>query len=216
MKIHKEGYPTIALMGSAGVMMSVISALFLPMPVFIGILLIAIAEIGIILWFFRIPNREYIKQSKAIISPADGKVVVIEEVDEEEFFHQKMRQISVFMSPLNVHINRYPVSGEVVYTKYYKGKYLVAWHPKSSELNERTVTGMISDNRPYLIKQIAGALARRIVCYAKENTKGEQCEEMGFIKFGSRVDLLIPLDAKVSVQLGDIVKGGITVLATLP
>ena len=151
-----------------------------------------------------------------MISPADGKVVVIEEVEADEYFTDKRIQVSVFMSPFNVHVNRNPVGGLVKYFKYHQGKYLVAWHPKSSTENERTTTVIETPSkREILFKQIAGALAKRIVWYVKEGQQVNQATEMGFIKFGSRVDLLLPLDSKIKVELNQKVKGGCTVIAEL-
>ena len=150
-----------------------------------------------------------------MIAPADGKVVVIEETVDNEYFNTKRLQISVFMSPLNVHVNRNPIAGEVVYSKYHKGKYLVAWHPKSSTENERHSVVIRKGNTEILVKQIAGALAKRIINYLEVGQKVEQGEELGFIKFGSRVDLLLPVGTKVNVALNEVVKGGVTVLATL-
>ena len=165
--------------------------------------------------FFRVPNRNLVTGDNLVISPADGKVVVIEETFDEEYFHEKRLQISVFMSPANVHQNRNPESGEVVYSKYHKGKYLVAWNPKSSTENERHSVVIKNDKVEILVKQIAGALAKRIVNYLQVGQKVEQSAEMGFIKFGSRVDVLLPLSAKVKVELNQVVKGGVTVLASL-
>jgi phosphatidylserine decarboxylase len=167
-----------------------------------------------ILQFFRSPKRTYVLNENQIIAPADGKVVVIEEVVESEYFKDKRRQISVFMSPVNVHINRNPISGTVKYFKYHPGKYLVAWHPKSSLENERT-TVVLENNKKQVIlmRQIAGALAKRIVWYLKESDSVIQTDEFGFIKFGSRVDVFVPLDAKIKVELGQKTKGGQTVLA---
>jgi phosphatidylserine decarboxylase len=168
-----------------------------------------------IISFFRIPRRQLMLGNNLVVAPADGKVVVIEEVYDEEYFKDKRLQVSIFMSPANVHQNRNPVSGEVVYNQYHKGKYLVAWHPKSSTENERhSVVIRNSKGDEILVKQIAGALAKRIVNYLSVGQKVEQCTEMGFIKFGSRVDVLLPLNAKVSVKLNEVVKGGVTVLAT--
>ena len=150
----------------------------------------------------------------SILAPADGKVVVIEEVVADEYFDDKRIQVSIFMSPLNVHVNRNPVSGEVVYSRFHKGKYLVAWHPKSSSLNERHTVVYKKGRKEIVMKQIAGALAKRISNYLQPGQKVVQGAEMGFIKFGSRVDLLLPVDAKVAVKIGDITKSGITVVAT--
>ena len=168
----------------------------------------------IVLQFFRSPKRKYTINENQILAPADGKVVVIEEVVENEYFQGKRRQISVFMSPINVHINRNPISGIVKYFQYHPGKYLVAWHPKSSFENERTTVVIEnSKKQSILMRQIAGALAKRIVWYVKEMDEVSQTNEFGFIKFGSRVDVFVPLDAKIKVELGQITKGGLTVLA---
>ena len=167
-----------------------------------------------ILWFFRNPKRNIIKNPELILSPADGKVISIKEVDELEFFKDKKLQISIFLSPLDIHVNRYPVSGEVLYSKYHKGNYLVAWHPKSSEKNERTT--IVIKNKKFgevMYRQIAGALARRIVNYAKVNSNVEQGDDSGFIKFGSRVDLFLPKDSNLKIKVGDKVKGGLTIIA---
>jgi phosphatidylserine decarboxylase len=166
-----------------------------------------------IISFFRVPSRQYTTGDNVVVCPADGKVVVIEEVIEEEYFKDKRVQVSIFMSPLNVHQNRNPVSGEVVYNQYHKGKYLVAWNPKSSTENERHTTVVRGPNGDVLYKQIAGAVARRIVNYLRVGEKVEQSSEYGFIKFGSRVDVLLPVGAKVTVQLNEMVQGGVTVLA---
>ena len=168
-----------------------------------------------ILSFFRIPARTFTFDENSIISPADGKVVVIEETHDDEYYHEKRLQISVFMSPANVHVNRYPVSGKVIYNQYHKGKYLVAWDPKSSTDNERHSIVIEYPKGTVLVKQIAGALARRIVNYAKVGEQVKQNDELGFIKFGSRVDLLLPIGTKVNVKIGDTVKNGVTVLASL-
>ena len=168
----------------------------------------------LILQFFRNPKRNFTADPTAVFSPVDGKVVVIEEVEEPEYFQGKRRQVSVFMSPLNVHVTRYPVGGEVVYSKYHPGKYLVAWHPKASEENERTTVVVKSEKfGDVLYRQIAGALAKRIVNYAKEGESADQTADSGFIKFRSRVDVFLPLDAKIEVSLNQKVKGGLTVLA---
>lgn len=169
----------------------------------------------LVLQFFRNPKRNTILNSQNIIAPCDGKVVVIEEVTEHEYFKDKRIQVSIFMSPLNVHVNRYPISGAVKYAKYHPGKFLVAWHPKSSIENERTTVVVENDTTgPILFRQIAGAVARRIVMYSKTNDKAVQGADMGFIKFGSRVDLFLPLDAKINVTIDDVVKGGISVIAS--
>lgn len=170
----------------------------------------------IILQFFRLPIFVVQKNEKQVIAPADGKVVVIEETEETEYLKSKRKQISIFMSPLNVHVNRMPVSGVVSFFKYHPGKYLVAWHPKSSTENERTtVVAKMKNGTEILFRQIAGALARRIKWYVKEGQSLEQGDEFGFIKFGSRVDIFLPLDAKVNVKIGDKTTGGKTVIAEL-
>ena len=164
--------------------------------------------------FFRIPARTLTLHENQIICPADGKVVVIEEVTEVEYFKDKRIQVSIFMSPANVHVNRNPISGEIVYNTYHKGKYLVAWHPKSSTENERWSVVTKNPKGEILYKQIAGALAKRICNYTKVGQQVNQGDEYGFIKFGSRVDVLLPLDAKIEVSINQVVKGGVTVLAT--
>ena len=170
----------------------------------------------LIIQFFRIPKRNCVGTSQDIMCPADGKVVVIEEVEETEYFKDKRLQISIFMSPLNVHANYYPISGEVTYTKYHPGLFLVAWHPKSSTDNERSTCVVKHQNgNEILFRQIAGALARRICYYAQTGDKATQGEEFGFIKFGSRVDLFLPLGTKIDVQLGQKVQAKLTKLGTL-
>lgn len=170
----------------------------------------------IVLQFFRNPSRNTPKNPKHIIAPADGKVVVIEEVEESEYFKGKRKQISIFMSPFNVHVNRMPASGSISYFKYHPGKYLVAWHPKSSTENERTTVVVKTQNgTEVLFRQIAGALARRIKWYVKEGDKLDQGQEFGFIKFGSRVDIFVPLDATVTAKINDVTTGGETVIAEL-
>jgi phosphatidylserine decarboxylase len=168
-----------------------------------------------VFWFFRLPNRVETLNDNLIISPCDGKVVVIEETTETEYFKDKRLQVSIFMSPLNVHVNKYPMSGIVQYAKYHKGKYLVAWHPKSSTENERTTIVVKSNRCEVLIRQVAGAVARRIMMYAKEGDKATQNEELGFIKFGSRVDLYLPIGTKINTQIGDVVQHSVSVIATL-
>ena len=170
----------------------------------------------LILQFFRNPKRNTSLSDKHVVSPVDGKVVVIEEVEETEYFKDKRLQVSVFMSPLNVHITRYPLGGNVVYSKYHPGKYLVAWHPKSSTENERTT--VVVENITFgkvLFRQIAGALAKRIVNYSKENDSVKQGADQGFIKFGSRVELFLPLDTKLKVVLNQKVKGGESIIAEM-
>jgi phosphatidylserine decarboxylase len=216
MFIHREGYKIIltTLLILAAINTTMFWLLpekhWLP-PVILGLSLIVL---GLVLQFFRNPKRTTKANSNQIICPADGKVVVIEEVEDEEFFKEKCLQISVFMSPVNVHVNRYPISGIVKRVRYYEGLYLVAWHPKSSTANERSVILMETfKGQKVVVKQIAGAVARRIVYYCEEGDNAIQGNEFGFIKFGSRVDLLLPLGTKVKVDLNQVVRGGETILA---
>jgi len=178
---------------------------------------LAIIVYLLFLQFFRNPVFKIQKNEKYVLAPADGKVVVIEETEEPEYLKSRRKQISIFMSPINVHVNRMPVGGTISYFKYHPGKYLVAWHPKSSTENERTtVAAKMKNGTEVLFRQIAGALARRIKWYVKEGQTLEQGDEFGFIKFGSRVDIYLPLEAKINVALGEVTKGGRTVIAELP
>lgn len=218
MNIHKEGYRSIAI---AALVFGAINLVFfyffsagspvLAWFVFVITLILLIFVVS----FFRSPKRNMVVAHHQIICPADGKVVVIEEIEDSEYFHDKRIQVSIFMSPANVHVNRVPMSGKVVYSQYHKGKYLVAWHPKSSSENERHSVVIRSDKAEILVKQIAGALAKRIVNYLKVDMQVNQGAEMGFIKFGSRVDVLLPVGTPLNVQLHQSVKGGVTVLATI-
>ena len=168
----------------------------------------------LILQFFRNPKRKIVTNDKKILAPADGKIVIIKEVFEKEFYNEKRLQVSIFMSPFNVHVTRYPVGGQIIFSKYHPGKYLFAWHPKSSELNERT--SVVIKNKVFgniLYRQIAGALARRIVNYALEGREIKQGDESGFIKFGSRLDIFLPLKTKVNVSINQMVRGGISEIA---
>lgn len=217
MKIHKEGFKTIAVCVIVfGIINLSFFYFFSYASPYLGGLLFAVTFLLLIfiISFFRIPNRKLTIREDAVVAPADGKIVTIEEVEADEYFKERRIQVSIFMSPLNVHVNRNPVSGEVVYSQYHKGKYLVAWHPKSSTENERHTVVYKKDNKEILVKQIAGAVAKRIVNYLQPGQKVEQTAEMGFIKFGSRVDLLLPMDAKVKVKIGDKPLGGVTVIAT--
>jgi phosphatidylserine decarboxylase len=217
MKIHKEGRGTIVLSAVVAAVLSLASLYFLaPSYPALGwlIVIVLIVLFLFIVSFFRIPNRSYTSGTDKIVAPCDGTVVVIEEVQADEYFTDKRLQLSIFMSPLNVHVNRNPVSGEVLYSQYHKGKYLVAWHPKSSTENERHSVVYRYEGKEMLVKQIAGALAKRIVNYLKPGDRVEQGAEMGFIKFGSRVDLLLPPDTKIDVAINQKVKGGVTVLGT--
>ncbi|WP_034044407.1 phosphatidylserine decarboxylase family protein [Wocania ichthyoenteri] len=214
---HKEGHKIIF------VTLVIIVATFLLVDSFINIswlrtlvLIVLLAFFILILQFFRNPKRLTSFNDKQVVSPVDGKVVVIEEVFEKEYFKEKRLQVSVFMSPINVHVTRYPISGNVIFSKYHPGKYLVAWHPKASEENERTT--VVVENETYgkvLYRQIAGALAKRIVNYAKQNDKAIQGADSGFIKFGSRVDLFLPLNTKIKVQLNQKVRGGESIIAEI-
>ncbi len=214
MKLHKEGF-TIILITTL-----VLGAINVPLQIYFSdsiastiVLVISLLLYLTIVQFFRHPNRNIPTGENLIIAPADGKVVVIEEVVESEFYKDKRRQVSIFMSPINVHVNRYPVSGKVTYQKYHPGKYLVAWHPKSSTENERTTVVVESVKGSILFRQIAGALAKRIVCYAKEGAEAKMGEEYGFIKFGSRIDLFLPLDAEICVEMNQKTVGGETIVA---
>src|SRR6186713_354878 len=211
MTIHKEGYKSIAwatiLFGAINILSFYFisySSPALSWVIFIGTLGLLIFLIS----FFRIPKRNLTVQDNAIIAPADGKVVAIEEVEADEYFADRRIQVSIFMSPLNVHVNRNPVSGDVLYSQYHKGKYLVAWSPKSSTENERHSIVIKNDDVYILVKQIAGAVAKRISNYLKVGETVQQGSEMGFIKFGSRVDVLLPVDVKINVHLNQVVKGG--------
>ena len=215
MRIHKEGFATILITTLiVAVVLLLTVLLIMPRYPILG-WIIGIGIVGLlvfILSFFRIPDRSYAEGEDLIVAPCDGTVVVIEEVQADEYFTDKRLQLSIFMSPLNVHVNRNPVGGDVLYSEYHPGKYLVAWHPKSSTENERHSVVYQFHDRQLLVKQIAGALAKRIVNYLKPGDHVKQGAEMGFIKFGSRVDLLLPVDTKIEVKMNQKVKGGVTVL----
>ena len=216
MKIHREGYKSIAVGALTFAVINLLSFYFISAHEAWLTGIIFILTLGVLLFlisFFRVPNRKLTTGDNEIICPADGKVVVIEEMIDEEYFKDKRLQVSIFMSPANVHQNRNAVGGEVAYSQYHKGKYLVAWHPKSSTENERHSVVIRNSHGEILVKQIAGALARRIVNYLNVGQKVEQSAEMGFIKFGSRVDVLLPPGTKVMVELNQTVQGGVTVLA---
>jgi len=218
MTIHREGYKSIAIATLIFAAINLSVYFFFSASLMWLCNIIFILTLGLLLFlisFFRIPNRQLTIKDGVIVAPADGKVVVIEETTDVEYFKDKRLQVSIFMSPANVHVNRNPMDGEVVYNQYHKGKYLVAWHPKSSTDNERHSVVIKKDNTEVLVKQIAGALAKRIVNYLQVGQKVKQTEEMGFIKFGSRVDLLLPVGTKVNVELNQAVQGGVTVIATL-
>ena len=215
---HKEGYRIIM---NTFILVAVISLLaeykisveWVKMLVQLAALILLV----LVLQFFRNPKRVTPKNDNHLIAPVDGKVVIVEEVYEKEYFKDKRLQVSIFMSPLNVHVTRYTMSGVVNFSKYHPGNYLVAWHPKSSEPNERTT--IVLENKSFgeiLYRQIAGAVARRIVNYAEEGTQVTQGEDAGFIKFGSRVDLFLPLNTPLDVKVNDMVKGGVQTIAHLP
>ncbi|MFD2530731.1 MULTISPECIES: phosphatidylserine decarboxylase family protein [Polaribacter] len=214
-RFHKEGYKIIVIafiLSIAGILLAdkFIEIIWLVKVIQIAILILLFT----VLQFFRNPKRVTTLDERTIIAPVDGKVVVIEEVEEPEYFKDKRLQVSIFMSPINVHVTRYAMSGIIKYSKYHPGKYLVAWHPKASTENERT-TVVIENNviGEVLYRQIAGALAKRIVNYAKEGEEVVQGTDAGFIKFGSRVDLYLPLGTELAVKLGDKVKGGTQIVA---
>ena len=212
---HKEGFKIIFMVLVLVISLSLLANVFVENPTIrAGIIIALIILLLLVLQFFRNPKRNFLVHPEHVLSSVDGKVVVIEEVFEKEYFNDKRIQISVFMSPINVHITRYPIGGKVVYSKYHPGKFLVAWHPKSSEENERTT--VVVNNEIFgdvLFRQIAGAMAKRIVNYAEAGQEVKQASDSGFIKFGSRVDIFLPLDAKIKVTLNQKVKGGISIIA---
>jgi len=218
MTLHREGKNLLMIALIIVLAINSLVAYFFPDQVYLreGVVIITALFYLIILQFFRVPKRVTEINPKHIIAPADGKVVVIEETVENEYFKGPRRQISIFMSPLNVHVNFNPISGIVSYFKYHPGKFLVAWHPKSSTENERTTYVVKDENgTEVLFRQIAGALAKRICWYAKEGDAVEQGKEFGFIKFGSRIDIFLPLDAEICVNIGDKPVGSETVIAKL-
>ncbi len=216
MTIHKEGYPTLSL---AFLLLLIINMgffyFFMDNPmVYTIIFLVSIIFYLFLLQFFRSPNRKTLTDPKAIFAPADGKIVAIEQTYDNEYFNEKRTQVSIFMSVYNVHINWYPVAGIIKYLRYHAGKYLVAWHPKSSTENERTsIVIETSDKQEIMVRQIAGAMARRVVYYPQQNEQVTQNKQLGFIKFGSRVDLLLPEKVKINVKLNQKVTGSQTIIA---
>ncbi len=212
---HKEGFRIIAVTFLIFAALSILVHFKIENDILQkGLFLVLLILVVLILQFFRNPKRNFILNPEQVLSPVDGKVVVIEEVYEKEYFKDKRLQVSVFMSPLNVHVTRYPVGGNIVYSKYHPGKFLVAWHPKSSEENERTTVVVKSEAfGEVLHRQIAGALAKRIVNYATAGQEVSQSSDSGFIKFGSRVDIFLPLSTKINVKLNQKVVGGVTVVA---
>jgi len=218
MKFHKEGYASLLLVLIFSACIIFIAHYFFPEYAIAAWFAYALSVFLLvtIIQFFRHPSREHTLGENLIIAPADGKVVVIEETVEQEYFKDKRLQVSIFMSPINVHVNRFPIGGVVSFFRYHPGKFLAAWEPKSSTDNERTTIVVKHKNgTEILFRQIAGALARRIVWYCKEGDVAEQCQEMGFIKFGSRVDLFFPIGTKLNVKIGDAVRGSQTVIGEL-
>jgi phosphatidylserine decarboxylase len=216
MKLHKEGY-WHCLAGTVIFFVLLVALSQLTGGFNIAFVLLSLPLLALwfwVFWFFRIPKRTFTVGDNLITSPCDGKVVVIEETEEGEFFKDKRIQVSIFMSPLNVHVNLYPINGKVDYYKYHPGKYLVAWHPKSSTENERSTVVVGNAKLQVLMRQIAGAVARRIVTYSKKGDVAAQNAEMGFIKFGSRVDLFLPLGTKIECAIGDVVQGGVSKIAS--
>jgi phosphatidylserine decarboxylase len=217
MQIHKEGKKSI-ITASILLLVITVNTIYIPVDfIFKAIIVLQfIILFLLILCFFRIPEREPVKDESLIIAPADGKIVVIEKIIESEYFKDERIQVSIFMSPLNIHQNVYPVSGIVKYKKYHKGKYLVAWHPKSSALNERcSVVVKQKNGNEIMIKQIAGAVARRVCNYSKTGDQVYQSDELGFIKFGSRVDIILPVSAKILCQMNQVSRNKITKIARL-
>ena len=216
---HKEGYQIImtSFVIAAAITLGVEFKLDNQFLLKICLQILALTQLVLVLQFFRNPKRETPINENHLIAPVDGKIVIIKEVYEKEYFKDLRIQVSIFMSPLNVHVTRYAISGKVKFSKYHPGKYLVAWHPKSSELNERTT--IVIENKTFgevLYRQIAGAVARRIVNYAEEGIQVIQGEDAGFIKFGSRVDLFLPLNTPITVKVNDVVQGGVQTIARLP
>ena len=214
MKIHKEGYKT--LRNEVIIFLLINFLIYLVLYDALQYFVIGSSIVLILsIYFFRVPDRIFKKNNNMIYSPCDGKVVVIEETLENEFFNDKRMQISIFMSPLNVHNNLFPISGKIIYEKYHKGKYFFAWNPKSSKSNERNTIVIKNDKITILCRQIAGALARRIISYANTNKTVKACDELGFIKFGSRVDVFLPKESIIDVKIGDKVKGGQSIICKL-
>lgn len=216
MKIHKEGYGIITRSFIIITIITLLTLYFSKNSILdYGVVVSAVILLFFICRFFRVPKREAVTDDNAVIASADGKVVIIKEVYEPEFLKERCIQVSIFMNVFNVHINWFPVKGVVEYYKYHPGRYLVAFHPKSSEKNERTSIAVNTGSKRILFRQIAGLLARRIVCYAVEGSEIKQCEQAGFIKFGSRIDLFLPLDSRIQVTRGQKVTGSRTVIARL-
>jgi len=218
MSIHKEGYKLLIAGFIILLIINLLVGIFVADKTLVKwlVLIFSLALYVFILFFFRLPVRDIEPDPGLVYAPADGKVVVIEEAEEKEYFRDMRLQVSIFMSPFNMHSNRYPVSGHVKYIRYYHGKYIVAWHPKSSELNERnSIVIETTDGTEILIRQIAGAVARRIVTYAKENQEVRQGDELGFIKFGSRVDIFLPLGTEIEIPILQQVKANKSIIARI-
>ena len=213
-KIHREGRWIVLITFILLLALVVLTALFLPYQVNYLASALSLVVLILVLRFFRVPARRPFLDELTITAPADGKVVVLEKVEQKEYLNGPCTQVSVFMSIHNVHINYYPVSGKISYQRYHPGRYLLARHPKSSELNERSSVGIENPHGRLLVRQVAGYVARRICCYAREGCNASQGSEMGFIKFGSRLDLFLPLDAQILVKPGQRVYGGITPVAS--
>ena len=218
MKIHKEGYGSISITLAILIIINFLVFYFFNAnkSILISSLILSVVLLLTVLQFFRYPKRSLTRNDQYVICPADGRVVVIEKTFVNEYFQDERLQVSIFMSPINVHANWYPISGKVKFLRYHKGKKLVAWHPKSSSENERSTIVIQKDNKTeILIRQVAGALANRIIYYPQEGDMVRQCAELGFIKFGSRVDVFLPLSSEINVSLNQKVKGGVDVLALL-
>ncbi len=215
-RIHREGIGTINIAALIAGVLVVVASYVLHLLIFIATLVLITTTMVLVFRFFRVPKRNFLTDDGIVVAPADGKIVAVEQVEETEYFNGPRTLISIFMSIYNVHMNWFPIAGTISYFKYHPGKYLVARHPKSSELNERTTVVIKNDlQQEILVRQIAGFIARRIICYANPGRKVLQSEEMGFIKFGSRLDIYLPPDAEISVKLKDKTTGGVTPLAQL-
>ena len=211
--IHREGTGTINIAALIAGVLAVISSYVLNVYAFVAIIVLLTAIMVLVFRFFRVPKRKFLTDQNVVVAPADGEVVAVEQVTESEYFNEPRTLVSIFMSIYNVHMNWFPVAGTISYFKYHPGKYLVARHPKSSELNERTTVVIKNNRHEILVRQIAGFVARRIICYANPGKNVLQSEEMGFIKFGSRLDIYLPTDAEICVKLQDKTTGGVTPLA---
>ena len=214
-RIHREGIRIINIAALIAGILIVIASYVLHLYLFIVVLFVLATTMVLVFRFFRVPKRVFLTDEKIVVAPADGKIVAVEQVEETEYFNEPRTLISIFMSIYNIHMNWFPIAGTINYFKYHPGKYLVARHPKSSELNERTTVVIKNNEREVLVRQIAGFIARRIICYANPGRKVLQSEEMGFIKFGSRLDVYLPPDAEICVKLQDKTTGGVTPLARI-